>query len=725
MVKNMNGYDSLNPNQQKAVFSTAKYIRVIAGAGSGKTRVLTLRMVHLIQDVGIPAHRLCAITFTNKAANEMKERLNNTIGDAGSGVWLSTIHSLCVRILREDISGLNYPRNFTICDSNDQKAILKQAYKELDIDLKEFSYSYMLSYISNNKGAEISPQRALEMAGRFEEDVKKSKIYDFYETRLKKMYALDFDDLLLFTVRLFKTFPTTLKKWQKRLDYLLVDEFQDVDHIQYTLVKQLAGSDNGLFVVGDPDQTIYTWRGADVNIILDFKKQFSPVETIVLNQNYRSTKTILDGANALIKNNKYREDKELFTHNKSTDKIVHMSTNSQEEEASWISTKIKDLAQSTDYRNIAVVYRSNYLSRSIEKSLLMNGIPYVIFGGIRFYDRAEIKDTMSYLRMIVTADDLSFLRTINTPKRGLGDKAVNQINEKSIQENCSLYDAAKDYKIFSGSNQLKVRAYVELIETLKLKAETDSLEDLISDILDLSGMRQSFEDNHEQDRLENVKELISDASSFIKMFPEATLEDYLETVALYGDKNELINNAVSLMTIHASKGLEFDYVFIASMNEGVFPNERAMSEGKRGIEEERRLAYVAMTRARKRLFISDAQGFSYVLGKAQTASRFIDEIDSDAIEHHRISSYGQVIKATPKEELQAYLRGQETTISSQTSKKTKYKKGDVIIHTSFGEGIIISIDDGFASVAFNHPFGMKKLVLSHPSIMKKEKSYGA
>ncbi|NLW29597.1 MAG: ATP-binding domain-containing protein [Erysipelothrix sp.] len=402
-----------------------------------------------------------------------------------------------------------------------------------------------------------------------------------------------------------------------------------------------------------------------------------------------------------------------------------MSTNSQEEEATWISTKIMDLAQSIDYRKIAILYRSNYLSRAIEKSLLMNGIPYVIYGGIRFYDRAEIKDTMSYLRMLVTADDLSFLRTINTPKRGLGDKAVQQIIEKSIEENCSLYEAAKNHQIFSGSNQLKVRAYVELIETLKLKAETETLEDLISSILDLSGMRRSFEDNHEQDRLENVKELISDASSFIKMFPDATLEDYLETVALYGDKNEIINNAVSLMTIHASKGLEFDYVFIASMNEGVFPNDRAMSEGKRGIEEERRLAYVAMTRARQRLFISDAQGFSYVLGKAQTASRFIDEIDSEVIEHHRISSYGQVIQATPKEELQAYLRGQEATIASHSTKKTKYKKGDVILHTSFGEGIIISIDDGFANVAFNHPFGMKKLVLSHPSIMKKEKTYGA
>lgn len=714
-------YDSLNPQQQKAVFSKTKYVRVIAGAGSGKTRVLTLRIVHLINDLKAAPHRICALTFTNKASNEMKERLRSYLGEAGSGVWLSTIHSLCVRILREDINGLDYPRNFTILDASDQRTVLKEAYRQFDYDVREISHASALAYISNNKGAEITVKQAFEMAHNSDLELKKAKIYEYYDNRLKKMYGLDFDDLLLFTVRLFKTHPTILEKWQKRHDHLLVDEFQDIDHIQYTLITQLTGSRNTLYVVGDPDQTIYTWRGADVNIILDFIKKFKPNETIYLTQNYRSTTNILQGANALIAHNKYREEKDLFTTIESEHKILHMSLNSQEEEANWIVSRVLEIQSAgSNLNDIAILYRSNYLSRAIEKSLILNSIPYVIYGGLRFYDRAEIKDVLSYLRMCVVADDLSFLRTVNLPKRGLGPKTIDRLREISLDRQISLYEVAKNYNPLSGQQQANLASYVALIEKLRVLSLERTLDQLISDILDLTLLRQHYTDAHELDRVENVKELISDARSFMNTYPEANLEEYLQSVALYGDKSEIVADALQLMTIHASKGLEFDHVFICGLSEGVFPNERAMSDGKRGLEEERRLAYVAMTRAKKRLYLTDSQGFSFVLNKGQITSRFISEIDDEVITHQQMGYYGQVEEKQSSKEANNLLR------AGHTGHKTlRLKKGDIVIHTTFGEGIVIRLDDGFVDIAFNHPHGLKTIVVNHPALSKKEKQYDA
>lgn len=714
-------YDSLNPQQQKAVFSKEKYIRVIAGAGSGKTRVLTLRIAHLIMDHQALPYRICAITFTNKASNEMKERLQSYIGEVGSGVWLSTIHSLCVRILREDINALDYPRNFTILDATDQKTVLKEAYRLFEYDVKEISLNSALNYISNNKGAQISVKRAFEMAYNSDIELKKAKLYEYYDNRLKKMYGLDFDDLLLFTVRLFNTHPAILQKWQQRFDHILVDEFQDIDHLQYTLIRQLVGSKNTLYVVGDPDQTIYTWRGADVNIILDFKKHFKPNETIYLTQNYRSTSNILQGANALISHNKYREEKDLFTELESEHKILHMSLNSQEEEANWIVSRVLEIeASGVPYNDIAVLYRSNYLSRAIEKALILNSIPYVIYGGLRFYDRAEIKDVLSYLRMLVVADDLSFLRTVNLPKRGLGPKAIDRLRAVSIDKQISLYEVAKNYNPFTGQQQASLAGYVALIEKLRVLSLEKTLDQLISDILDLSLLRDHYTQAHELDRVENVKELISDARSFMNMYPEANLEEYLQSVALYGDKSEIVEDALQLMTIHASKGLEFDHVFICGLSEGVFPNERSMSEGKSGLEEERRLAYVAMTRARKRLYLSDYQGFSFVLNKGQVTSRFVHEIDEDVIEHQQMGFYGQIETKRSARETNNLLRA-----GHRGEKQIRYQKGDVVIHTTFGEGIVIRLDDGFADIAFNHPHGLKTIVTNHPALSKKEKQYDA
>lgn len=712
----MDYFATLNQQQRKAVFSTSSYVRIIAGAGSGKTRVLVLRLVHLIKDIGLAPHRLCAITFTNKAAKEMNQRLSEYLGDQGSGVWLSTIHSLCVRILREDITHLQYPKNFTICDSEDQRSILKEAYKEHAVDQKQYSYPYMLSYISNNKGAEISPSRAMEMAGNYEVDKLKAKVYDYYETRLQKMYALDFDDLLLFVVRLFRLVPDVLKKWQGRFDTICVDEFQDVDHIQYEIITKLAGKENELYVVGDPDQTIYTWRGADVNIILDFEKRYKNCETIVLNENYRSTTPILKGANAVIKNNQYRLEKELFTNRESENLIYHMTLHSGDEEASWVANKITELKmENYDYKDMAILYRSNYLSRNVEKKLYHNGIPNIIVSGMRFYDRKEVKDVLSYLRMCLNQDDLSFMRTVNQPRRGIGDMSLDKIRVKAIEMESTMYLAAKeDPSLLSGKAKAGLMEYLHIIETIEELAHELPLDILITKILDESGLEASYKELKDQDRIENMKELINDAQSFMIQFPEGDIQDYLEMVALYGDVDEESGNAVKLMTIHSAKGLEFPVVFVIGLSEGTFPNERVLSEGKQGLEEERRLAYVAFTRAKDRLFLTENRGYSFVSNSNSRPSRFINEIDDDVIEHHQLGTYGEMIEKPSKEDINDKLKG-------VSSKRQQYKKNEMIMHTTYGEGLIISIKDGIAQIAFNSPIGIKNVMLNHPAVSKIKK----
>lgn len=712
----MDYFESLNNQQKEAVQSTARYVRVIAGAGSGKTRVLVLRLVHLIHEIGMVPHRLCAITFTNKAAREMKERLNKYLGDDGSGVWISTIHSLCVRILREDITSLKYPRNFTICDRDDQTAILRQAYKTHDLDLKAYSYASMLAYISNNKGAEITVERAYELAGSVESEKLKAKIYDFYETRLKQLYALDFDDLLLFTARLFRKVPEVLKKWQERFDTICVDEFQDVDHIQYEIITKLASKDNELYVVGDPDQTIYTWRGADVNIILDFEKRFKEVHTVVLNENYRSTTPILEGANALIKNNKYRVDKKLFTSRQSDDKIIHMTLSEGESEAIWVASQIKDLiSEGYNYGDIAILYRSNYLSRNLEKQLSFNQIPHIIYSGISFYARKEVKEGLSYLRMALQADDLSFMKTISAPRRGIGEKSLDRIADVAQAQEKSMFETIKSNPdLLSGRQKASLMDYIHIIEILGEKVDEVTLEELMISMLEISGLQKDYEERNEQERVENLKELINDISSFSKNYPDRGLEDYLETVALSTDASEENNDTVKLMTIHAAKGLEFKVVFVISFAEGVFPNERALNEGKRGLEEERRLAYVAMTRAMDKLYLTDHRGYSFVAGGSLRTSRFVDEVDQDFIEHKQMSNYGQVIDLPEQNVINDKIKGVE-------SRSKRFKKNEWIVHTTYGEGLILKVDGDIGQVAFNKPFGIKQLQLSHPAITKRKK----
>ncbi|MFI3284327.1 MAG: UvrD-helicase domain-containing protein [Erysipelotrichaceae bacterium] len=708
--------DGLNPNQKQAVLSDEKYIRVIAGAGSGKTRVLTSRITHLIQDEQVMAYRILAITFTNKAANEMKERIMKMLDDPNTQVWISTIHSLCVRILREDIASLGFPKNFTIIDTEDQKSILKEAYAALNIDKSKVSFASALNYISNNKTARIMPDKAMDFASDMLGEKEKAYVYEYYVQRLKQMYALDFDDLLLYTVQLFETYEVIQEKWARRFHYIHVDEFQDIDEIQYQLIRYLAGNQNSLYVVGDPDQTIYTWRGADVNIIMNFEKDFKPSKTIILNENYRSTNAILNGANSLIKNNRNRYEKDLFTQKQGGHKIIHHSLANEEYEGYWIATEIKRLQrEGVALRDIGILYRSNYLSRSLEKAMVEHQIPYVIFGGIRFYERAEVKDSLSYLRMILLNDDLAFKRVVNTPKRGIGNKTIDTIFEKANQERCTMYEVVKDFDLFTGKTKVVLDQFVRMIESWKTRAKDMDIETTLQMCLEESGYTRYLEGGQETDRLENIKELLGDIESFQENYPEATLDEYLQLVSLYGDKSQYESGIfVQMMSIHAAKGLEFDYVFVVGMSDGVFPSERSMSDGIKGIEEERRLAYVAMTRARKQLFLSDAAGFSYVLNKPRVTSRFVDEIDEEHIEHLNQATRNnptRSIYSSQKKEVQSTTKSaiMSASTTSSSSKSKRFRKGDKVKHNMYNEGVIISINDDMMQIAFSYPHGLKKI----------------
>lgn len=710
-------FSSLNDAQKEAVVAEDKHLRIIAGAGSGKTRVLTMRIAYLIEKMGVFPKNILAITFTNKAAAEMKSRIGAMLGDDLNTVWISTIHSLCMRILREDIAAMGYPKNFTVVDQNDQHQILKEAYKEYGIDKKNLSYGNVLNYIGNCKTERMSPERAMMLASGDYNEENKAKVYDYYEKRLKSIYGLDFDDLILWTVEMFSKFEMIKKKWSNRFEYIHVDEFQDIDKTQYQLIKQLSSVHDNIYVVGDPDQTIYTWRGADVNIIINFEKDFKDTRTIILNQNYRSTNMILSGANSVIKNNKLRVEKDLFTKADDGEKIVHNTLDSLENEAYYVRKEISKLyGDGTKYSNMAVLYRSNYLSRNIEKVLVEAQIPYVIYGGIRFYERAEIKDILSYLRMITQGDDLAFSRIINVPKRGIGQKTLDNILEIAKEHGITMYQVIKD-GLYT-KNKDVFTSFVRMIERWKEMEKTADLESLLKSVLDDSGYRMYLEKENETERLENVKALVDDIKEYSEIYESSSLDEYLQMISLYTDKenrNEV--DAVSLMTIHSAKGLEFDTVFVIGMSEGVFPSERSMSDGIKGLEEERRLAYVAYTRARRKLYLTDSNDFSFVIQNSKNTSRFVNEIDDEYIEH-----ISKVSKPVFKSNTHFFDDLENITVSKRQVAKPQsnetIKKGDHVMHAIFKEGVVIGEKNGFLEIAFAHPHGIKKILKGHPSVKK-------
>ncbi len=490
-----------------------------------------------------------------------------------------------------------------------------------------------------------------------------------------------------------------------------------MDKVQYDIIRYITGENTFLCVVGDPDQTIYTWRGADVNLIMNFEKDFQPCTTIILNENYRSTPSILKGANSVIQNNKNRIEKDLFTSLEDEQKIIHYSAFEDDLEPTWVAHQIEKLHQSGNrYRDMAVLYRSNYLSRSLEKKLLEAKIPYRIYGGIRFYDRAEIKDALSYLRMLIhdnSAIDLAFKRIINVPKRSIGNKTVEKIEELSRNERVNCYEIIKSHEVCKGKSLAAMNAFIELIEKYRNLVNSMSISMLLEALMNESGYIKMLEDEKETERIENIKELINDIEDFEEMNPDGTLDEYLQQIALYTDKyQEEIGDFVQLMTIHAAKGLEFNIVFVYSMCDGIFPNEKSISEGGReAMEEERRLAYVAFTRAKKQLYITDARGYSYVLDRTKMPSRFIREIDEDCILH-----YGSVqeMNAMPKKTLIEDHDGQPSS-----SSVLRLRKGDLVTHKSFGDGVVIDTSKGIWTIAFKNKFGVRKIMANHPSIIKK------
>ncbi|MDD7280816.1 MAG: UvrD-helicase domain-containing protein [Erysipelotrichaceae bacterium] len=703
--------NSLNTNQKEAATTINQHVRIIAGAGSGKTRVLMARIVYLIQQCGVWPNRILAITFTNKATNEMKERLHAQLGDDATSVRISTIHSLCVRILREDPQAIDYPKSFTILDGDDQKAILRPIYKKMDIQLKALPYGKVLGAISSYKCGQVSCQMAMELAMSDEQETI-ARIYRDYEAARQEMKALDFDDLLLQARYVLKTNEQVRTKWQNRLDYIHVDEFQDVDEIQYEIIRYLTGKNTILCVVGDPDQTIYTWRGASVDIIMRFDKDFPTCKTVILDQNYRSIQPILDASNALIRNNENRIKKELYSTIDGNQKIVMHQSVDDNEEPLYISRQIVELKRKgVEFKDIAILYRSNYSSRAFERILRKVGIPYTIYGGIRFYERQEIKDMLSYLKLCTLPDEndpkqmslnLAVLRVINCPRRGIGAKTIETLTQQATDKN--IYEVMKNPQDVSKAVSQKCKQFVDLIEEIRSHRNDYSLEDYFQYVLETSGYLQMLSDENEEDRIENLKELKQDIAQSVQENPNLTLEEYLQDVALFTDKSqEEKMNSVSLMTVHAAKGLEFENVFIVNFNEGVFPSSRAIDEGgNKSLEEERRLCYVAMTRAKKYLCISWNRGYSYLLESYKTPSRFVKEIPSQYIEQEQAEQKPITVQAN----------------KPMPKQKTRYRKGDLVEHAVYGQGVIIKLDGNIATIAFKQTFGTKKLNALHPSLKK-------
>lgn len=692
----------LNEKQYEAATSTDKYLRIIAGAGSGKTRVLTYRIAYLIDTLGYYPSSILAITFTNKAAQEIRERIERTLNMGHLRMNISTFHSFCSRVLREDIKALDYPSSFSVIDDDDQKKIVKDIIKEKDLDDKQLKISGCIDYISSRKNKWITPEQDLEITSSSYYAHQRAIIYQAYEEFLNKNHALDFDDLILKTIDLFQKFPLILDKWQNRIRHILVDEFQDVDPNQYLLLTLLAGKDNEVTVVGDPDQTIYTWRGADINIILNFNEAFKGCKTVSLEQNYRSTGNILRVANQLIEHNKKRIKKNLFTKEADGVDIAQYYGENEMKEAEYVVDNINDLydGKTTFYRDCAVLYRTNAQSALVEQVLMNRGIKYRVYGGIKFYRRMEIKDSIAYLKLATNfADDLSCLRLIENTGRGVGKTTIEKIKANANSENTSVfihlnenYDSLPAlYKNKQGNSlQCFVKQIKELHDQLLLEPLNGAI--ILNDHLHKYGYFDMLISYEMDEKIENVHQFTDQMKSFLKQ-EGASLDEFIQNVTLMSAQDEIEDSDedyVKLMTIHTAKGLEFNNVFVFGLVDQIFPSTRTIQESPNGIEEERRLFYVAITRARKRLFLSTSGGYSYM--GSRIPSRFLKEIN-----------------ATAKQE-KVVIRNDNLKAFAPTN----IRAGSVINHDIFGEGIVLSEHDGIIDVVFKDPrYNRKTLNASH------------
>ncbi|WP_339148742.1 MULTISPECIES: DNA helicase PcrA [unclassified Sutcliffiella] len=756
--------EGLNPMQKEAVKKTDGPLLIMAGAGSGKTKVLTHRIAYLMTEKQVAPWNILAITFTNKAAREMKERVEKLLGPAAEDIWISTFHSMCVRILRRDIDRIGINRNFTILDTTDQLSVIKNILKDRNIDPKKFEPRTILGTISSAKNELMNPEQyAKQPLGPYEQQV--AEIYTDYQKRLKKNQALDFDDLIMTTIHLFKRVPEVLEYYQRKFQYIHVDEYQDTNRAQYTLVNLLADRLKNLCVVGDSDQSIYRWRGADIANILSFEKDYPNAEVVLLEQNYRSTKRILEAANRVIDNNIGRKKKNLWTENDEGQKIIHYQADSEKSEAQFVVGKMRELMQKDPTRTLgdfAILYRTNAQSRVMEEMLLMSNINYTIVGGTKFYDRKEIKDILAYLRLIANPDDdISLQRIVNVPKRGIGATTVDKIANYAAQHDISIYTALAEVDLIgvSGRATSQLKEFRALIEGYVQMQEYISVTELVEEVLEKSGYREMLKADktiESQSRLENIDEFLSVTKNFEEKYDDKSLVAFLTDLALVADIDKLDEEdpaqqeGVILMTLHAAKGLEFPVVFLIGMEEGVFPHSRSLFE-EAEMEEERRLAYVGITRAEEQLFITNAQ-MRTLFGRTNInpPSRFIKEIPEELLESQepkeaasrqtpfgggRGSSFGG--SASPFGGGSATGRGRAATPASQTARRTTapsrgltatggesldWMVGDKAEHKKWGIGTVVSVkgdgDSKELDIAFPSPTGIKRLLAKFAPVTK-------
>ena len=691
----------LNKEQQQAVQHTEGPLLILAGAGSGKTKVLTVRIAHLLAQ-GVNPYEILAITFTNKAAKEMKSRVEGLVGDVANRIWLSTFHSFCAKFLRFELDNfLGYNSNFTIYDTSDSQAVIKAALKALNLDDKYYPVGAMIGAISDAKNKLLFASDFRKQARDFYQQ-KVADVYEYYERELRKNNALDFDDLLLVAVKLLQSNEAVLDKYSKRFRYVMIDEYQDTNHAQYLLAKLLASHWKNIAVVGDADQSIYAWRGADIQNILDFEKDYPNCTSIKLEQNYRSTKIILDAANAVIENNEGRPKKNLWTDKTEGAKIQHFTAQSEHEEAAFIGDTIakKHDIHGVPYGDMAILYRTNAQSRVLEEALIKRALPYTMVGGTKFYDRKEIKDVLAYLRVLYNPfDDLSLLRIINVPKRSIGATTVAKLQDYARANGTSLFMTLTQLHLvdtIKGKTKEKLEEFGILIFTLVAEMEDKTVLDILESILDRTGYLAQLEestDPQDQARAENIGELLSVAKDFQDTNPTGTVEDFLEQVALVNDVDsfEQEESKVTLMTLHAAKGLEFPIVFLCGLEEGLFPHSRTLMNPEE-IEEERRLAYVGITRAEKELYISNATTRT-VFGRTSSylPSRFIDEIPEELVD-------GLRAKRKVPDDIKRHVPQHMSVTSRPVTKPivrneviADWKVGDTAIHSKWGNGKVINV----------------------------------
>ena len=696
--------DLLNKEQKQAVTTTEGPLLVLAGAGSGKTRVLTTRIAYLIEELGISPDNILAITFTNKAAKEMKERILNMLGPIAYKIQISTFHSFGLYLLKRHYELLGYDHNFTILDSDDVLTLIKKIIKDMNLDSKEYNPKAIRNKISGAKNELLDAEGYSKYANSSYEEIV-VEIYRKYEKKLKINNSFDFDDLLMMPLKLFSLYPNILKEYQEKYQYILVDEYQDTNEAQYLMVKMLAQKYKNICVVGDESQAIYSWRGANYKNILNFEKDYKNAKTILLEENYRSTKTILNAANDIIKNNKERKEKNLWTNNDEGIKIKYHRCYDEKEEANYIKDQIKELINSgVNKSDIAILYRTNAQSRTLEEAMLKENIPYKVIGSFYFYNRKEIKDLIAYLKLLYNQnDDVNLLRIINVPKRGIGLKTIENLTTKAMLNNNSIYNT-----IDSGK-ELEFKKIIE--ELIKIK-DNVTLTELIDLILEKTGIKQELisENTIEAEvRLENLEEFKSITRNFEEVNGLISLEEFLEEISLVSDIEEHKNNSdvVTLMTVHSAKGLEFNNVFIAGMEEGIFPHTNSFNELS-GIEEERRLCYVAVTRAKEKLYIVNSRK-RMLFGQESfnPPSRFISEISEDYLD---VDS--SVLNNNEKEVII------KKDYSSNFDHSVEYNVGDHVVHETFGSGIIVKVDKSILSIAFPHPTGIKTFMKGHKSIRK-------